>query len=222
MRVNPLTTNLRARLLNYKNCVELDLQPNELKDVVVIGNGTPDDVAIAALCKSLNGKRTIAMIKSKGHTGLGAIESVINLIYGRAKIERCIMIIDQDNNELDDMKVGLEKKFSEFGVSFDKENESRRTLIYECKKGQKTAKFCLCINGLDGEFNTHAIEDHLLKLAEQIGVNITNINNNPKETWNGLTKENRERVLRQIWRLDDVIAIDVFPQHVEAFGICNT
>lgn len=213
---------LTARLSKYRDCVELDTRQTEIKDVVIIGEGTPDDLVAAFLCKNLNGHRTVAMTVSKADKGVAALKMVNNLLYGEIKIQRCILVIDQEGHPIEQLKATLESMLREFGIIFSKELDEGRVLVYECRKGPKTAKLCICINGLDNEFLTHKIEDHLLRLARAINITITIIGNDAKETWKTIGKENQERVLGKIWSLDDVMIIDIFPQHVKAFSYTIT
>jgi len=121
--------------------------------------------------------------------------------------------MDQEEQDVDKIFEEAEKKLINAGFRISDKVEEVRLSVYECEFGGRGLKIVLVVNGLD-EVKTkkHAIEDHLLKAAKTLGVEIGSFENS-KDAWRTLDRGDREYVFRRL-KEDKRIVEDVFPQQV--------
>lgn len=183
-----ISRKLMLGVLTYK--VEM------LDGLVIVADGTPDDVVVALISYHLDGKKTIGIVKSK--EGLpGALESIPT--YLKSNIKRMIaIIVDQEDKKLKDVFDDAEWGLKAHGVSISVEVNEDRFRIYDCRHGNEGFKLVLVVNGLD-EVKTakHSIEDHLVKAAEGL------INFGQFETSKDAWKSVKEHHLDVFKRLKD-------------------
>ena len=213
MRLYPLTTGrLAINIARVSRKLRLDVvvtRAERFDCVVVIANGTPDDYAFTIICYHLNGERIAGILKPPGKTRL----EVLDLLPSYSKVGKIMILMDQEEQDVDKIFEGAEKKLINAGFRISDKVEEVRLSVYECEFGGRGLKIVLVVNGLD-EVKTkkHAIEDHLLKAAKTLGVEIGSFENS-KDAWRTLDRGDREYVFRRL-KEDKRIVEDVFPQQV--------
>ena len=191
----------------------------DLDCLVVIGDGTPDDIAFSIIAFHLNGDKIAGIVKPE----MERRYACINLIptYLKGNIRKILILMDEEDDPLDTIYEKIQRGVEELATGkvkvIDEETEER-VRIYTGKYGSRDFVLILVINGLDDiRTDKHSIEDHLLKAAdEMLSIDIGDFENS-KAAWKSINhnlqleifnalKNNREMVKR------------VFPQQVQGCG----
>ena len=191
----------------------------DLDCLVVIGDGTPDDIAFSIIAFHLNGDKIVGIVKPEKEKRYACI----NLIptYLKGNIRKILILMDEEDDPLDTIYERIQRGVEELATGevkvIDEETEER-VRIYTGKYGSRDFVLILVINGLDDiRTDKHSIEDHLLKAAdEMLSIDIGDFENS-KAAWKSINhnlqleifnalKNNREMVKR------------VFPQQVQGCG----
>ena len=190
----------------------------DLDCLVVIGDGTPDDIAFSIIAFHLNGDKIAGIVKPE----MEKRYACINLIptYLKGNIRKILILMDEEDDPLDTIYERIQRGVEELATGevevIDEETEER-VRIYTAKYGGRDFVLILVINGLDDiRTDKHSIEDHLLKAAKMLSVDIGDFENS-KAAWKSINhnlqleifnalKNNREMVKR------------VFPQQVQGCG----
>jgi len=188
---------------------------SDLDTIVVIADGTPDDIAFSIIAFHLNGDKIAGIVKPPGRTGLG----VSNLIptYLKGNIRKIEILMDQEDDSLTTIYERIhnsQKKLAECDIKIiDEEDESeKRQKVYRCKYGSKEFELILVINGLDeNPTDKHTIEDHLLKAAKILSIGIEDFGNS-KEAWNSI-EYHHEKVFKELKARRKILE-SVFPQQI--------
>ncbi|MBC8520952.1 MAG: hypothetical protein H8D26_03035 [Methanomicrobia archaeon] len=156
----------------------------DLDTLVVIGDGTPDDIAFSIIAFHLKVDKIAWIVKE---------DDKMSTIYER--IQKSL------------------KKLAKCEIKIIDEESEKRLKVYEFKYGSKEFELILVINGLD-EIHTdkHSIEDHLLKAAELLSIEIGDFENS-KEAWNSI-KDRHEDIFKKLKKKRKIVE-SVFPQQIQ-------
>lgn len=201
MKLYPLDPSSRLAINIRKISKKLGIKVvatkvEDLDRMVVITDGTPDDMVFAIISHHLNEDKTVRIAKPDAITRLDALDLIRT--YLNLKINKIMFLIDQETDSLDQIFEKVKEKF--WGISIDNEKEGHRFRIYECRHAGKLFKVIIVINGLDDiPTERHAIEDHLIKIAK------IEVKGSSKTTWWNLNQDKKdEKTVKQI-----------FPQQIE-------
>jgi len=229
LKIIPLTEKLRKNIMELKKADFrikdlIELGTSSYDTVIVIGNGTPDDIVTTIIAHHMNGTKTAAMIipeceskqnRSIKRTGDIVLEITIKSSKFMKKFSTMLFVIDQETLKLDERFRGIIRRLKGCGVDFTDMDETcnDRVKAFKCKTGDWAFYLVCVVNGLDDvPSERHCIEDHLVKLG-----NLKLIKNDSKETWWALEKSRQYKILG---RLSDKSVVDkFFPQHICAFQL---
>ncbi|NQE45737.1 hypothetical protein C5S31_06935 [ANME-1 cluster archaeon GoMg2] len=175
-----LATNI-ARISKRIKMNVLTFEPRSLDTLVVIGDGTPDDIAFSIIAFHSEVDKIVGIVKP-GIRGFGVIDLIPR--YLKRNIRKILVLLDQDDYTLSTFHGKLQKSLKKVVTSEIKiidEDSEKRVRVYNGKYGGKEFELILVINGLD-EIRTdqHTIEDHLLKAAEMLSIDVENFKNTKK------------------------------------------
>ena len=178
-----------------------------LDSLIVIGNGTPDDKVIGVLSHYLDGNTVTGVVKPKEKMGLSAIDRLKT--YLDSKINKIMVLIDQENRLLREFFDEALERLTQIGIDLTvEEEEMNRLRVCRCSLAGKRFEVIIVVNGLDDiSTEKHTIEDHLIKSA---GIEAKG---SSKNSWNSLSKNEREEVFRKLKGKRGIIE-DLFPQQV--------
>jgi len=222
MRIRPLN-NLQDKIRSRLRAIDKSLpqevlnvkpSPTPIDSLIVLGNGSEDDVVVALVCHHLNGDKTVAIAKPKS-TRYGAIGE-LKVYFKDIKYKIVTLILDQEDDELPMLNTEVRKKLREIGIECREGKQiADRVLSYDCNLGGHTFELVVVVNGLDGVGGpNHKIEDHLVMLAGVAG------EGDSKEVWNKLDEGTRRDVYRKILN-DRKEAERVFAQHFAGLGLLD-
>ncbi|RLA83054.1 MAG: hypothetical protein DRG31_06615 [Deltaproteobacteria bacterium] len=181
-----------------------------LSGIIILANGTPDDYVVTILSHHLDGKKIVGITKPQRANWI-AVFDIIH-IYLRYRVDKLVMLIDQENEPLDSLFEKIEKKIAKVANITDVK-KYQRLITYTCRRHEGEFRLTVIINGLDDyRFKRHTIEDHLLKAAEVfLGIKLSK--NDPKECWRNLREEDQYEVFR---KLSKTASLDkLFPQQIK-------
>jgi hypothetical protein len=222
MKLYPLepSSKLAAKIAGISKRIRMDVLIGNvdilnLDTLVVIGNGTPDDIAFSIVAFHLNGDRIAGIVKPKTDRRYGFI-NVIPLYLRRGNIRKILILMDQEYDSLDEIYERIQKDFGKLApgkIEVIEEESEERVRIYKGKYGSKEFELILVINGLDeiGE-NKHSIEDHLLKAAGEVSINVGRFET-AKEAWKALSNDQQLKVYKEL-KAHRKLLESVFPQQV--------
>ncbi|HUV02341.1 MAG TPA: hypothetical protein VMW67_02665 [Desulfobacteria bacterium] len=207
MKLYPLepSSKLAAKIAGISKRIRMDVLIGNvdilnLDTLVVIGNGTPDDIAFSIVAFHLNGDRIAGIVKPKTERRYGFI-NVIPLYLRRGNIRKILILMDQEDDSLDEIYERIQKDFGKLAtgkIEVIEEESEERVRIYKGKYGSKEFELILVINGLDeiGE-KKHRIEDHLVSAAEQVSIVIGDFENS-KAAWRSLSNDQQIRIYKEL------------------------
>ena len=177
MKIVPLAPSGTA---TYRNLVKwsrrlkisIFLQQYNINKIVLIGNGTPDDIVLMILLSKFNGKAftdSLIGITKSGRLWIESILSGIDIVdKTHGKVKCLLIIIDQEKMSLRDIWMQIHEKISE-RASCSIVNDAKRLRVLNCSRGIYNFNFIITINGLDiTQYCSHTIEDHLLEIAKDV------------------------------------------------------
>ncbi|MGB9760511.1 MAG: hypothetical protein ACP5LN_07365 [Thermoproteota archaeon] len=166
-----------------------------METIVVIADGTPDDIVFSIVRYHMNGRKVVGVVKPHERTGLSAVYEVPTCL--KMKICNVLLLIDQEEMNLENIFFELSKRLKKCGIEIKKEDKSieRRIGVYEGIHGQKRFNLIVVVNGLE-EIKTkrHSIEDHLIKVAKTVNLGNLEEFNNSKDAWESLKEDDRLRI----------------------------
>ncbi len=189
--------------------------------LIVVGDGTPDDVVVTLVAHTLDGEECTAGLLVSTRKGVGSVETVIDVV--RIFPNRPIaLVIDQDREDLERLYEKIAGKFRKFGVRLEiKDGEGRRR---EYAAGfHSNGKLIIVVNGL-GDYVSHKIEDHLLILKGLTPKRLRSegFPEDPKEAWKKLSSQNKDLLVDVLRELKEVKDLErYFPQHIALRRICH-
>jgi len=183
--------------------------------LVVIGDGTPDDIAFSIIAFHLNGDKITGIVKPKTEKR----DTCIDLIptYLKGNIRKILILMDQEDDPLNAIYKRIQKdleKFTTGKIEVIEEDTVERLRIYKGRYVNKEFELILVINGLD-EIHTdkHSIEDHLLKAAEKVSIAVGDFEN-AKAAWKSLSNDQQLKIFKEL-REHRKLVEAVFLQHVQ-------
>jgi len=191
-----------------------EVATRDLDTLVVIGDGTPDDIAFSIIVFHLNGDKIAGIVKPKEKKRIDCVGLIP--AYLKGNIRKIIFLMDQEDDKLSTIYERIHegvKKIATGKIKVIDEESEKRLKVYECKYGSKEFELILVINGLD-EIHTdkHSIEDHLLKAAELLSIEIGDFENS-KEAWNSI-KDRHEDIFKKLKKKRKIVE-GVFPQQIQ-------
>ena len=212
-----LKGRIAINIRRWNKRLKLNVITDEAKvdGIIVIGNGTPDDVAICLISYHLNGRRIIFGVVKPPKTRISVLEYLKYYIKFADKI---LIVIDQEDDNIADIFEKIEDKLNSMGfkVKKSRNSEENRLMIYECEFGKREVMIVIVVNGLDEiETNKHTIEDHFIKGAKIFGIKVGKFSNS-KDAWKRLKDDEKVKVYKGLKENRKIIE-DVFPQHFKAF-----
>ncbi len=212
MRITPLSppgSSTYRNILKWFNKLGLKIygKPEEINKIVLIGNGTPDDIVITLLLHKLNGHRSLIVGVTKSQNlRVEIIKTIANLIQLGGRGINCILgVIDQEDEELGEIWERLNARLNEYSLKCEQSNYSDKLKSLRCLKDGKEFTLIIAINGIhQRNYRKHTIEDHLLEIAkdifgrEHIEKILRDNDNDPKKTCFSMKKEDQKKVYEKI------------------------
>ena len=183
--------------------------------LVVIGNGTPDDIAFSIVAFHSNVDQIAGIVKPKED---GRRCSFINKIplYLSDNTRKILILMDQEDDVLDTIYERIKSDVERLAtgkIEVIAEKTNERVMIYKGNYGSKKFKLILVINGLeDTHTDKHSIEDHLLKAAEKVSIQVGDFKNS-KAAWWSINNKQQEEIFRKLKEHRKLVE-SVFPQQV--------
>jgi len=237
MRLYPLepTSRVTINIASASRNFQLDVlitklskdQRKSLRSIILLADGTPDDIVTAFLAKHLDGENIVAIAKTH-RTRLGALGLIpthLKQIKG-TEIEKLFFLMDQEDEELSGIYESASTMLERHGMTVKfQERMSKRLRKYCCSYGGREFTLILIVNGLD-EINSssHTIEDHLLyagvkllglreleKMMEKGIESSKDIWKTQRDKWESVYRRIRNASIDKIGK--------IFPQHVEGLKL---
>jgi len=212
---NRLATNIAGNSKRIKMNVLIEyVKPRDLDTLVVIGDGTPDDIVFSIIAFHSEADKIVGIFKPKIR-GFGVIDLIPT--YLKENIHKILVLLDQDDYTLSTFHEKLQKSLQKVATSELKiidEDCGKRLRVYSGKYGSKEFELILDINGLD-EIPTdqHTIEDHLLKAAKMLSIDVDNFENS-KKAWQSITPERQLKIFKDLKTKRKLVGT-IFPQQVK-------
>jgi hypothetical protein len=193
----------RLRKYNFETRRIIADWQNKLAGLIVLCNGTPDDIVLGILAYHLNGTKVVGIVKPSNKRHLSSLSETKT--YLDLNVTKIFYLIDQEDFELDDLFSRIESEMQNIGIEYTLGLERERVRIYNCILPNKSFTIAIVVNGLS-EIVTdkHCIEDHLIKAGD-----IQN-NQDTKATWESLIDQTRNNVFRKLKTSE--IATEIFIQ----------
>jgi len=212
-----------ARRLGVTNVIEYrsNYVSSETRSIIVVANGCPDNRVVFLLAYLFNGYRTIVLdIAFPMYKEVSIFEHLHK--YVKQGYRHIIVIVDQEDKSLNEIYEYLERKI--IGKLYVEAKQASGRLLQARLHVEpyNESTLLLVVNGLDDDrFMKHTIEDHLLVIAERLGITSIRENTDPKEKWQKLYREQQTRIYR--WIIENKKTVrEVFTQHTKALEILET
>ena len=201
--------------------------PAPVKGVIIIGNGTPDDIVCLILCHKFDGKHVVGVTKPEAAGIKSAIYAALRSI--REKINNLMVILDQEEKKEKEFWNEIEDVFKKEKVEFEVIEKEEKFRVYACSQANYKFEVAVLANGLPRQYRKHTIEDHLLELLmslENMGEAVEQVlresEYDPKEAWKKLREKHKEihgKVYSHLLNASKDVIRSYFPQHVRALEI---
>lgn len=193
------------------------------KILILVGNGSPDDLAIAILSFKFDGENFAWLVRPKIGRNIAALKSLPTLLGSYTG--SIVALLDQEDKGLPEFLLEAKGRLQQEHIDVSKESGAGRLMVLSCKHDGTTFDLVLLINGLDRPYATHTIEDHLLEAGEvflgreKVEGLVQKAGNHPKKAWGSLERESQDEVFVGLSQLERVELHKIFPQHCEAFRL---
>ena len=187
-------------IIKWQNKLRIPLAPPERisNKLILVGNGAQDGVVYLILTHKYNGRYYIG-ITTTAETREGAIPHIPTIIR-ELNIEKLVFSLDQESDELADLRTLLEEKMRAHAITPNLKEEQNRLYIYDCTHSQRQFELIVTVNGIDDpSYTQHTIEDHLLSFFkettndnEMLVETLNRVQGDPKEAWNLLRNRHEE------------------------------
>jgi len=212
--VNPthrLAVDTLAFAKRLRITASIEYEPSRSNKLVVVANGSPDNRVILALAHVLNGD-VVVDVAFPERKHLAVIELLSE--YTSLGYDRILVVLDQEDMSLEEIHESIRSRLS----GHIEVREGGRLVVVK-QSSPRPATIAIAISGLDDDrFEKHTIEDHLLCLAEDLGVvSLPRMVEDPKSLWGSENVKDRhyqiyEAIIRRRSEIERV-----FPQHIVAF-----
>jgi len=189
-----------------------------IKAIIVLGDGTPDEIVIMILAHLLDGKVDAGIVKPK-YLRVGAIRAIKNIALSfHGKISDFVLLMDLEDQTQEQILESLNNKLAEYGIGYQVIERQDMWWKYHCEIANIRFTLTVIINGLEQEYEKHTIEDHLLELAQHLKICVSNVQRlkNPKQAWNKIPHKQRKQIFEELKRLPIEVRKKIFRQHIEA------
>lgn len=174
MNLHALSPTLASKLGGFSRRYNLGITtlttPDTIDTLIVLSNGTPDDLVVFLIAYHLNGEMICAIVKPDV-TGISTFDLLRSYLTANPRLTKVIFIIDEEVSTTDLISKELESKVkkSNIGSGNCVSDHEGKTRIYDCTIGSRDFKLSLVVNGLSTiPTKKHTIEDHLLQAAEAL------------------------------------------------------
>ena len=175
------------------------------KKAIVIANGTPDNIVVALLTEALNHKDVVDLLFPE-YKHIGIIDWIPK--YVEEGYEKISVILDQEEYSLEKLYTILSSKLGKYNML------TERVLEFKILRGSESADIIICINGInDFSVKKHSIEDHLLSIARELGIEYGLDNNSSKEAWFKLGRDDQFKVFKYIIEHKEAVERYFIQQH---------
>ena len=192
----------------------VDMADLDLDCLVGIGDGTPDDIAFSIIAFHLNGDKIAGIVKPEMEKRDACIDLIPRYLNGN--IRKILILMDEGDDPLDTIYEKIQqrvKKLATGEVEVINEETEERVKIYTGKYGSKDFELIFVINGLDDiRTGKHSIEDHLLKAAKMLSVDIGDFENS-KAAWKSINHNLQLEIFNALKNNRQMVE-KVFPQQV--------
>lgn len=167
--LNP-KARLSRNIIKFSKKLGIDTvvqQVSSLDTIIVVANGSPDDIVLCILTYCMNGGKVVGITKPEGRTRFGTFEILKDLLL--PKINKILIVLDQEEQKLEFIFQEVERKLQEIGVRAELLNDcnNMRVCAYRCELGHRQFELIIVINGIDNiSTRYHTIEDHLVMISE--------------------------------------------------------
>ena len=210
MKLHPLDVDFGTKLIGKLRKIDKRLSNHverskiSIDKLVMIGNGYPDNIIVAIACYHFNGVDVIGVVKPEFRR-IGAIQHIRTYLKQSERIDKILLILDQEDDSLDQLHADIKSNLSGHGFRFNEcglidDKLENRLLTFDCRFGAKSFRFIVVINGLNNiKAKKHNVEDHLIYTGVKLGV-IKNPSclDNPKDIWNSLDKDVQLGILKRL------------------------
>ncbi len=198
----------RARLLEA-----LEQSPSIHTDIlIVVANGNPENRVMLAIAHVLDGQRVvdIAFPEHKHFSILNVVHEYVKRGY-----RKVIVVLDQEEMELSNIHERVKQRVVLPIKDYVVDQDVNGRLV--CIESDRATLYVV-INGVeDPRFVKHTIEDHLLRLAEELGKHRLQNNVDPKQEWRRLSKDRQREVLTALAKNRELVKKH-FRQHLKALA----
>lgn len=193
------------------------------KILVLLGNGSPDDLAIAILSFKFDGESFAWLVRPKIGRNIAALKSLPVLLDSYTG--SILALLDQEREGVHEFLLKTKEILHQEDIEVSEKRGEGRLRVLSCKYHEKTFKLILLINGLDRPYAAHTVEDHLLEAGEvflgreKVEGLLHKAGNHPKKAWGSLERESQDEVFIRLCQLERVGLHKIFPQHCEALRL---
>jgi hypothetical protein len=194
----------------------------KLKKLVVLGEGTPDDLIAILIAHQINGSETVAIVKPLNHRGTSTLQ-LIDFYFNPGRLNVILFVIDQEALTLTGIAREISKQLRKYRGDFKcSQNEfGRRLLVFTCPSGAGSLSVIVTING-HPDINTknHMIEDHCIVAAGRVQmIDLPSQVEHPKDYWQAkIQPQNRDQIFSSLFHQTGFLK-EVFPQQYRACEI---
>lgn len=213
IRVRAFSRNFKLKVIVERGVVRKPLK------LVMLGDGSPDDVMVAIVANHLDGGEVVALVKPKVPREAGIVDALH--AWTRAEVSGILAILDQETTSVDEVMRAFEDRLRVSGVRFERRAKRGRVATYACSIGPSRFEVILVVNGLEEQYIRHTVEDHFLEAAKRSTLRkvveeaLRRTRRDPKRAWS-LLGEKRGEVFGRLVK-DPRLAERSFPQQFKAF-----
>jgi len=219
--IEGLSQKLLRRKIHFEVLSSASISPPKI--LILIGNGSPDDLAIAILSFKFDGEDFAWLVRPKIGRNIAALQSLPILLDSHTG--SILALLDQEREEIQEFLLKTKETLLREGLEVSEEKGEGRLRALSCKYHERAFNLILLINGLDRPYTIHTIEDHLLEAGElflgkeKVEELLQKAENHPKKAWGSLERGSQDEVFVRLCQLERADLHKLFPQHCEAFRL---
>ena len=205
---------LNISKISRKIKINVTVPSGSSESIVIISNGSPDDIVFGILSFHSDGKELVGIVKPPRITRIAVLDIIKTyLLKLKPRIKKMLILMDQEEDNLNDIFDKCKRRLIKNNISITNEEEELRLKVYDCKYVDREFKIILVINGLDEiDVKKHRIEDHLIKAACLFLKDFKPKVNDSKKAWEGLEKRQQIDILRMLKEREKEAHL-IFSQH---------
>jgi hypothetical protein len=230
MKLNALDSNLSKILTSctrkYQWPPILDSTSLKIAKIIVLCEGTPDNIAVALVSHHVNGSETVVVTKPDGKTNTATFELMRLYIEKNKSLKGLLFILDQEENSVQSISREFEKQINKTGseIQSSRKEINKRLQVYTAIYGARKLNLILVINGHpDIISRKHTIEDHFIKVAAKLGrIDLPEKLDDPKDYWQKIIDTpSQERVFQSLPNNEELVE-ECFPQQTKGLQILKS